>query len=111
MGPGKAALLESIARTGSISAAARDMELSYRRAWLMVDVMNRCFKQKLVDCTPGGGEKSGAQVTQAGRTALAAYRALQDRVMGIILPDSEGVLNRMIRDRPAPPDKTGPEEA
>tara|TARA_A100001391_G_scaffold23304_4_gene12832 strand:- start:31405 stop:31770 length:366 start_codon:yes stop_codon:yes gene_type:complete len=103
MGPGKADLLEAIAQTGSISAAARAMELSYRRAWLMVDVMNRCFKEKLVDTTPGGGQKAGARVSDAGQRALVAYRALQDRVMGAV-PTSEDVLQTMLRDRPAPPE-------
>ncbi|WP_137680959.1 winged helix-turn-helix domain-containing protein [Aurantiacibacter suaedae] len=102
MGPGKADLLEAIARTGSISAAAREMELSYRRAWLMVDVMNRCFQEKLVESTPGGGRKAGARVSDAGQRALIAYRALQERVMGVV-PASEDVLQTMLRDRPAPP--------
>ena len=104
MGPGKADLLEAIARTGSISAAARAMGLSYRRAWLMVDVMNRCFREKLVESTPGGGQKAGAFVSDAGQRALVAYRALQDRVMGVV-PTSEDVLQTMLRDRPAPPEK------
>ena len=105
MGPGKADLLEAISRTGSISAAAREMELSYRRAWLMVDVMNRCFQDKLVDTVPGGGQKAGARVSDAGRRALVAYRALQDRVMGVV-PTSGDVLQAMLRDRPAPPEKS-----
>ena len=104
MGPGKAALLEAIARTGSISAAARDMGLSYRRAWLMVDVMNRCFREKLVETTPGGGQKAGAQVSDAGRRVLVCYRALQDRVMGVV-PVGDELLQSMLRERPLPPDK------
>ena len=101
MGPGKAELLEAIAGTGSISAAARAMGLSYRRAWMMVDVMNRCFNEKLVDTTPGGGQKSGAQVSDAGARALAAYRDLQGRVIGA-LPSGGDALEAMLRDEPAP---------
>lgn len=66
IGPGKADLLEAIAETGSISAAARAMGMSYRRAWLLVDVMNRCFTHKLVETRPGGGKTAGAVLTSAG---------------------------------------------
>ena len=76
MGPGKSELLDAIEATGSISAAARAMGMSYRRAWLLVDTMNRCFAQPLVETHPGGGEHAGARVTDAGRRARAAYRAL-----------------------------------
>jgi molybdate transport system regulatory protein len=72
MGPGKADLLEAIASTGSISAAGRLLGMSYRRAWLLVDTMNRCFAEPLVEALPG----SGARVTEAGERALADYRAL-----------------------------------
>lgn len=53
MGPGKADLLDAIAREGSISAAARAMDMSYRRAWLLVDTMNRCWREPLVETSPG----------------------------------------------------------
>ena len=65
MGPGKADLLEAIAREGSISGAGRAMGMSYRRAWLLVDVMNRCFREPLVAARPGGGKNAGAQLTPA----------------------------------------------
>ena len=67
MGPGKAALLRAIARTGSISAAGRELSMSYRRAWLLVDTMNRCFAEPLVEAHSG----AGAHVTAAGEKALA----------------------------------------
>ena len=54
IGPGKADLLEAIGRTGSISAAAREMDMSYRRAWLLVDTMNHCFHAPLVEAVKGG---------------------------------------------------------
>src|SRR6478736_454193 len=63
MGPGKADLLEAIAREGSISGAGRAMGMSYRRAWLLVDVMNRCFVKPLVETHPGGGKQAGAKLT------------------------------------------------
>jgi molybdate transport system regulatory protein len=77
MGPGKADLLEAIGSEGSISAAGRKLNMSYRRTWLLVDTMNRCWAQPLVDATPGGGEGRGARVTPAGLEVLAAYRALE----------------------------------
>jgi len=77
LGPGKADLLDAIARTGSISAAARDLDMSYRRAWQLVDVMNKSFKKPLVEAAPGGKAGGGAAVTEYGREALALYRNLQ----------------------------------
>lgn len=77
MGPGKADLLDAIARTGSISAAARSMKMSYRRAWLLVDVMNRSFRAPLVVGAAGGHQGGGAGVTEDGRAVLAAFRAMQ----------------------------------
>jgi molybdate transport system regulatory protein len=77
VGPGKADLMEAIEREGSISAAGRAMGMSYRRAWVLVDTMNRCWREPLVDTVPGGGQMSGARLTPAGRKVLAAYRELE----------------------------------
>ena len=74
IGPGKADLLEAIAATGSISAAGRRMGLSYRRAWLLVDTMNRAFAAPLVVASKGGAKGGGAALTEGGATVLAAYR-------------------------------------
>ena len=77
MGPGKADLLDAIRAHGSISAAARSMEMSYRRAWLLVDCMNRCWLGPLVETSPGISNGGGAKVTPFGEVILAHYRALQ----------------------------------
>lgn len=77
MGPGKADLLDAIDATGSISAAGRKMDMSYRRAWLLVDAMNRCWAQPLVETMPNGAARSGARLSEAGRKVLDAYRAVQ----------------------------------
>lgn len=77
LGPGKADLLEAIDREGSISAAGRAMGMSYRRTWLLVDTMNRCWAEPLVQTAPGGGAQSGARLTDTGRAVLEAYRALE----------------------------------
>lgn len=77
LGPGKADLLEAIQAEGSISGAGRKLGMSYRRTWLLVDTMNRCWSEPLVETTPGGGEQRGARVSAAGLEVLAAYRALE----------------------------------
>jgi len=77
MGPGKAALLDSIAKKGSISAAARELGMSYRRAWILVDTMNNCFVSPLVETLTGGSRGGGAQVTEFGHEVLVRYRAME----------------------------------
>src|SRR6187551_1290642 len=100
MGPGKADLLEAIAREGSISGAGRAMGMSYRRAWLLVDAMNRCFTRPLVETHPGGGKNAGAKLTQEGEAALSAYRRLSAQVeSGVPGADFEA-LETAIRSDP-----------
>ena len=77
MGPGKADLLDAIILAGSISGGARVMGMSYRRAWLLVDAMNRCWQDALVETVSGGSADHGAQVTPLGLKVLSQYRALQ----------------------------------
>lgn len=96
MGPGKADLLDAIAAQGSISAAARSMGMSYRRAWLLVDAMNRCWERVLVDTQQGGG----AQVTDEGREVLDFFRTLQKQAEGAGEGPERARLDRMLRARP-----------
>lgn len=77
MGPGKADLLDAIAHEGSISAAGRALGMSYRRAWLLVDAMNRCWREPLVATMPGGAARGGARLTPFGQEILRRYRMLQ----------------------------------
>ncbi|MBK1667190.1 LysR family transcriptional regulator [Rhodovibrio sodomensis] len=79
IGPGKADLLDAVARTGSISGAARSMGMSYRRAWLLIDTMNKCFRAPLVETNAGGKGGGGAQVTDLGHDVLARYRAMEHK--------------------------------
>jgi molybdate transport system regulatory protein len=79
MGPGKADLLNAIEQTGSISAAARELGMSYRRAWLLVDTMNACFQSPLVETLTGGQHGGGAQVTDLGREVVKRYRAMEKK--------------------------------
>jgi molybdate transport system regulatory protein len=77
IGPGKVRLLELIAETGSISAAARAMAMSYHRAWNLVDELNRTFGEPLVDKQPGGRKGGGATLTRAGAEVVRRYRAIE----------------------------------
>ena len=93
MGPGKADLLDAIARTGSISAAARQMGMSYRRAWLLVDVMNRSFRQPLVRSATGGPHGGGASVTEAGQQVLQHFRAMEAAAAQVAEPHVAALAN------------------
>lgn len=77
IGPGKVRLLELVAETGSISAAAREMEMSYRRAWLLIDEMNHMFKEPVIAAVTGGAHGGGARLTDLGEGIIAAYRAVE----------------------------------
>jgi molybdate transport system regulatory protein len=80
VGPGKADLLEGIRETGSIAAAGRRMNMSYKRAWMLVETLNAAFREPLVDSKRGGARGGGAQLTPAGEAVLAHYRRLEGRV-------------------------------
>jgi molybdate transport system regulatory protein len=77
IGPGKVALLEAIVSTGSITAAAKELGMSYRRAWLLVDEMNRCFKNPLVESAKGGKEGGGTVVNETGQEVIRLYRQIE----------------------------------
>ncbi len=77
MGPGKADLLEAIREAGSISAAGRKLGIGYRRAWALVDAMNQCFREPLVEGSAGGAKGGGARVTPTGEEVLRIFRAIQ----------------------------------
>jgi molybdate transport system regulatory protein len=100
MGPGKADLLEAIERTGSISAAGRELSMSYRRAWILVDEMNRCWAERLVEAHSGGGARRGARVTDCGRRILAAYRGLETTLANATVGADLETLKGDLRSRP-----------
>ena len=78
LGPGKADLLEGIRATGSSAAAGRGMGMSYKRAWSLVEEMNRAFREPLVASTRGGAQGGGARLTGTGEAVLANYRRLEE---------------------------------
>jgi molybdate transport system regulatory protein len=77
IGPGKVRLLEAIDRTGSISQAGRSLGMSYRRAWLLIDDMNQCFRHAVVNAKPGGSQGGGAMLTEFGGELVRDYRAIE----------------------------------
>ena len=87
MGPGKAELVERIADTGSISAAARALGMSYRRAWQLVEALNRDFRRPVVETATGGRRGGGARVTPFGRELVAAFRKMEAKASAAIASD------------------------
>lgn len=77
IGPGKIDLLEAIAETGSITAAAKHLDMSYRRAWLLLDELNRALRRPAVDSAKGGAHGGGSALTEAGRDLISLYRRIE----------------------------------
>jgi len=102
MGPGKADLLEAIAREGSISQAGRALGMSYRRTWLLVDAMNRCWAERLVETVPGGSDKRGARLTDSGARVLRLYREIETRLEGMLANEALAELETLLRSAPLP---------
>ena len=107
LGPGKIALLEAIGRTGSIAAAGRDMGMSYRRAWLLIDSLNRMFDAPVVHASPGGANGGGAALSELGRELVAAYRAMEADTVRAIGRHFASLRGRMA----APPEGAADGEA
>jgi len=77
LGPGKADMLEGIAELGSIAAAGRALNMSYKRAWQLVDDLNKSFAAPLVRASKGGGRGGGAELTAEGNQVLKLYRDIE----------------------------------
>jgi len=99
IGPGKAQLVALIDATGSISAAAREMGMSYRRAWQLVEALNASFIEPVVVTAVGGKRGGGAVVTAFGRELVAQFRAIEDKASQAISADIER-LERQMRKPP-----------
>jgi molybdate transport system regulatory protein len=97
LGPGKIRLLEAIGKTGSISRAGRALGMSYRRAWLLVDDMNRCFRAPVVMTQPGGVRGGGAALTPFGLELIEKYRAIEARATAAAKPDLQALQNSLRR--------------
>jgi molybdate transport system regulatory protein len=101
MGPGKAELVERIGRSGSISAAAREMGMSYRRAWQLVEALNIAFREPVVETAIGGRRGGGARVTRYGEGLVARFRAMEARASRAIAADLRR-LSAELRKAPRP---------
>lgn len=93
IGPGKIALLEAIAETGSISAAARRFGMSYRRAWLLVDEMNRALSQPAVTTAAGGIHGGGTTLTPTGEAIVRHYRAIENTARNTAAGDIAALIS------------------
>ena len=98
IGPGKAKLLSLIDKTGSIAAAAREMGMSYRRAWTLVETMNSSFREPVVEAATGGRGGGGAQVTNFGREALARYQEMEEKVLQSVAIEMEAYVEFLNQD-------------
>ncbi len=110
IGPGKIRLLELIDETGSISAAGRRLDMSYRHAWILVEELNRCFREPVVTTQTGGRSGGGATVTRFGHALIWHYRTMETRTTGAI-GDLLAVLDAATPETAAPavtPDPTSP---
>ncbi|MFK0385827.1 winged helix-turn-helix domain-containing protein [Agrobacterium sp. NPDC090273] len=87
LGHGRIELMELIADTGSISAAGRAMDMSYRRAWLLVDALNHMFRQPVIESQRGGKQGGGASLTPFGVEVLERYRAMELRMNDALRAD------------------------
>jgi molybdate transport system regulatory protein len=91
MGPGKADLLEAILQQGSISAAAKSMKMSYKRAWDLVIIMNTSFQSPLVTTAIGGAHGGGATLTELGQEVLRLYRDVQVKAARYVEEEAQGL--------------------
>lgn len=92
LGPGKAAVLQAIAEHGSLSQAARALNMSYRRLWALVDTMNQCFISPLVETQTGGTQGGGAMLTPLGEQVLQHYQNMQAVALAAIESESAQLL-------------------
>lgn len=97
VGPGKIALLEQIERTGSISAAGRALGMSYRRAWLLVDELNRLFETPLVATQLGGAHGGGARLTDLGGDLVQRFRSLEQAATALVETHLGALADRVTR--------------
>lgn len=101
---GKAELMELIRETGSIRQAAVRMDMSYRRGWLLVDELNRMFRQPIVETKHGGKSGGGADLTEFGEELLSRFRSMERRTMEALKTDLDWLAanaNPQVADAPA----------
>ena len=100
VGPGKIALLESIRHSGSLSQAARELKMSYRRAWLLLDSLNGAFTQPVVRTNTGGRRGGGSQLTALGEKLIRTYRAFEAAAQQRATRDFKALAGQIRASRP-----------
>lgn len=100
IGPGKIALLEKMLESGSLSQAARELDMSYRRAWQLLDTMNRIFRAPLVKTSIGGAGGGGAVLTELGQSVITAYRSFEEETNARAASHFQFVARQVAADAP-----------
>ncbi|WP_165216942.1 winged helix-turn-helix domain-containing protein [Affinirhizobium pseudoryzae] len=104
LGRGKIELLEHIRETGSISAAGRAMDMSYRRAWLLVDALNQMFEEPAVEPQRGGKQGGGAQLTPFGDLLITRFRQMEEKAAAAMQADIDWLETRRRQAAGKPPE-------
>ena len=100
VGPGKIDLLEAIRRRGSLSSAARELGMSYRRAWLLLQSLNKSFKTPVTLATTGGRGGGGAAVTEFGEQLIRSYRRLDRDISVVAATRLHSIMPAVVRRAP-----------
>jgi molybdate transport system regulatory protein len=101
VGPGKIQLLETVKRSGSISQAARDIGMSYRRAWLLINSLNTSFQDPVIVSSTGGTGGGGARLTEFGERLLESYRALERDITELSQERLKDITKLVAAQKPA----------
>lgn len=97
VGPGKIALLEQIAALGSISAGGRAMDMSYRRAWELIEELNTIFGKPVVESRSGGKRGGGATLTPLGRALITRYREMEKAAAAATAPHLKALATEIAK--------------
>ena len=97
VGPGKVALLEAVERNGSITAAAKSLDMSYRRAWLLLDELNHSLRQPAIESVKGGTHGGGCKLTAVGRDLVALYRRIEQQAAVACRDDIRKLMSMLAR--------------
>ena len=97
IGPGKIQLLEAIGETGSITSAAKSLDMSYRRAWLLLDELNQALRKPAVDSAKGGQNGGGSLVTDTGRQLIDLYRQVETNAAIACKPELTKLIGLLVR--------------
>ena len=97
IGPGKIALLEALVEQGSITAAAKSLDMSYRRAWLLIDELNRSLAEPAVASATGGQRGGGSELTESGKRLIALYRGVEAQALKACAPDIRKLMKLLAK--------------